>query len=935
MDLTRREFLKMLVAGGAAAAFDVSLAQETGEGVGVTRWRRVFARAAKSYAHYSLCNLCALHCMARVIRDERDNVYLAGGHPQHPYCGYQKVGPPDVAAFYLSLCHRPLTALEAEKSGLLPRAPVKIEGGREEALEMGDAVSRAAALIGSGGRMAAIGGSGLSNEGCYLARRLLFGLGVAYVDTISRRIMGPTTSAFLATLGRPGATNPITDLINTSSILVIGADPATEMPVLTRWLFEAQSGSDARFVVVDSRQTGTAARAEAFIQVRPGTESALVLGLISEALRRNTFVPSYLNKNTDISFLIHDAFRTVADADGVFSGFKDGRYDRTSWRYIYDLAGRVIRDEKLKHPRVLLSVLRKHFSIYEWSSVCRVCGISRAQFEDVFDAFVDRCASSSQSGVVLFGSGVTARSNGTQTVRALLLLQILLGNLGLPGGGLLPVVPHGNAQGACDLGFLAGYLPGYLPAPLPAETKSAYIERCSSIPCYSRQRLERFLEAFLNDLFGKSDEEAFGLLPRASVEETTVYGIVQSAAAGEFDGIILLGEDPSEAVGGLWLEALQRLKWVVVFDWRKPWWASHSKALIIHIPARPFWETVGTFTNISRTIQWTSAPEGWATQRPTDVQFIRSLVSALGERGNLSRIRWDRLETPADVMHTLSGLRGKTPVPHTRAVTKDTRAYCWLYAGFEAGVANPNYQDTSGMALYPQLGWAWPDNVRVAFNRAGTDTKGKPYLIITRGEEPRVLVERKGDRWVGQDVVDGLEPPDKGGFATESGLARIFTPELASGPLPTYYEEPLLPFENIFAPAVRTVPVMVRRPETEGVGKAGVVATLFLPCGRLPFLGLRTEISRRVSGGEFVEIDEETAAELGIKDGEKVFLKGPVGGVEVRVVLTRRLRRWVSGGIAVGSVAIPVDIVAKLWPLAQETDGMAAAEVGSLTLERR
>ena len=934
MGLTRREFLKLMLAGGAAATFDITFAQDDTEQK-PTRWQKVFRRAAKSFSHWSLCNLCAMHCVARVIRDENDNVYLAGGHPQHPYCGFRKVGPADVAAFYISLCHRPLSAIEAESEGLLPTTPLKIEGGTEQQIDLNQAIGQVASLLGSAGKMAAIGGSGLSNEGCYLARRLLFGIGIAHVDTISRRVMGPTTAAFLATFGRPGATNPPTDITNTSSILVVGADPASEMPVLARWLFEAMETNEAKLVVVDSRQTGTAARAQAFVQVRPGTEGALALGLIAEALKKKMIVSSYLKKNTDISFLIHDAFRTVADADGVFSGLKNGRYEKDSWRYIHDFLGRVVRDPKLRHPRVLLSVLRKHFSLYDWSAVCRTCGISRAQFYAVFDAFVDLSSSPSRSGVVVYGSGITARSNATQSVRALALLQLLLGNIGVPGGGLIPVVPHGNAQGACDLGFLAGYLPGYLPSPLPGESMGEYIERCASLPRYTKEQVQNYLSAFLNDLFGKADEEAFGMLPRAKPQECTVYSIVQAAIAGQIEGIILLGEDPTEAVGGLWLEALERLRWVVVYDWKKPWWAKQSKATVIYIPSRPFWESVGTYTNIFRTIQWTSPPEGWATQRPTDIQFFNALASSLKEKGNLPRMKWQQLELPRDVLHVLSGLQGEKPLPHTHAVKKETRAYCWLYAGCESGVANPSYQDASGIGLYPQLGWCWPNNVRVAFNRAGTDEKGKPYVVPIRGGEARVLLKAEGKQWAGRDVVDGPETPEKGGFATADGLARIFNPELETGPLPTFYEEPLMPFENIFSPAVRTVPVLLQKPETPAASKTGVIATLFMPVGRLPFVGLETEISRRVSGGEFMEIDEETAAELGIKEGDKLRLKGPAGEVEAKAVVTRRLRRWMSGGIVAGSAAIPVDLAARLWPLFHEVDGLTAPEIGFVTVERR
>ncbi|MCX7703785.1 MAG: molybdopterin-dependent oxidoreductase, partial [Planctomycetota bacterium] len=936
MKISRREFLKGI--GTAAASFATLGVSKTAFGmeekVLPPRFAKAAAKMKEGICDEIPCSLCSVGCglRMRIIGNVPANVEGATQHPINKPFLWNSGAPG-----YRSLCGKPFHLVEAMRQGkerILRHAIIRKRGGVFEKAEINYAVTRAATLIkethsakftreDSEGKavnrceaIGFIGGSGLSNEECYAAQKLARGLGLVYIDTVTRSSIAPVNHAFIATFGRPGATNPVTDIVNSGAVLIVGADPATETPMIMRHVFDAVVRNKAKVVVIDSRQSGTAARAHTFAQVRPGTEFAFIMGLINSVLQDGIYVEEYLRHNTDAQFLIAEEFRTVADTDGVLSGYAGGEYDRSSWRYVLRRNGQVERDDRMRRSRVLLQVLKKHFSRYNESAVCRVTGVSRQTFRQVYRDFCEATAKTGVAGVILFGKGLTARSTGTQAVRALSILQLLLGNIGVSGGGLIPVVSEGNAQGASDFGLLFEFLPGYLPSPTKnLDTFEAYVKshrRISAEPDAFNEwkNLDSYLASYLCDMYGATDlNTAYSYLPKRDPgKDYSVYGMLSAIENGEIEGLLVMGEDPVASLNTeRWLFALSKLKWLVVFDWTMNDTAgffedkrfSSGGPEVILLPATPFVERQGSFTNISRWLQWQKpqAIVATTTERITGLDFLNRLYGLLSSGGTgfdegIRNLNWEKMAM-GDASFVLTMINGldfssgdsvakRKLLRNPRDLKADgstqcaNRFYCGCASAHKWFEGANSIEDPTELGLYHKWGWSWPMNVRVMYNRAGVRREGTPFA--------KPLVTFRGSKWEGQDIVDGpveASPKEVAPFvATPEGVAKLFAPDLLDGALPTYYEEPDLPFTNHFSPAYRTAPLLLIREGDSLFGErqenAKLVVAVKFSLGehlgggsltrRLPFFA-------RFLREFFVEVDSETAQELGITNGSKVRLR--------------------------------------------------------------
>jgi len=1025
MKISRREFLKGLGAAAASAAtmqFGKRLLADE-EKTPPARFS-IGAEKLKSTCEEIPCSLCSVGCGLR-MRVSEGMLLQVEGATEHPINGTSFLaGRPA----FRSLCGKPFHIVKAmyvpaEERAKVLRGPVKkaptIGAGRLlrsafirkggssdwQQTSIQNAISRAAELIKSthsarfeeyddeGRRVnrceaiGFVGGSGLSNEECYAVQKILRGLGLVYIDSVIRDSLAPAIHALKATFGRPGATNPIPDIANAEAVLIVGADPATEAPVMMRYVFESTMLRRAKVICIDSRHTGTAARSHIHAAVRPGTELALILGMINYVLENGEYTEEFIRENTDAQFLIADEFRTVSDTDGVFSGLGEGGYDRSSWRYILRRDGTIDRDDRMAYPRALLKVMKKHFRRYSESAVCRVTGLSRQTFTQVCEKFCSATSTTGSPGVILFGRGLTARSTGTQAVRALAILQLLLGNIGRSGGGLIPVVAEGNAQGAADFGLLYEFLPGYLPAPTAdLHSFNDYISRHrkeSREPCAFNEwaRIDSYLASYLCDMFGDTDREtAYSYLPKLDPKKDySVHGLLSAIEDGKVEGLIVMGEDPAAELNTeRWLNALSKLKWLVVFNWMENDTAeffkekrfSSSGTEVVLIPATPFIEREGSFTNITRWLQWQKSRTLFpaAGERINGLEFLNTLYSSLAAGGTgfdagISALNWEEkaMRDPQFVITMINGLDFKSGTSVARrkrlrnrfALKADGSTQCanHLYCGcttrgkwFE-GINS--ITDRSGLGLYHDWGWSWPDNVRVMFNRACVKRDGTPFA--------EALVTFSARKWSGKDIVDGpldKSPKEVAPFiATPDGVARFFTPELADGPLPTFYEEPDLPFTNHFAPKYRNSPVLLRRKgETFGSAAEQTVVVVRFSIGehllggsatrRIPFFS-------KFTSGFFVEVDSETAEALGIKNGSKVRLRNDrfKEGVVLPALVTKRLTRFRREGKVIGTVAVckscaPFGLikdgapVGGLFPLSGDAVSKSASEIAFCTIEK-
>jgi formate dehydrogenase major subunit len=289
--------------------------------------------------------------------------------------------------------------------------------------------------------------------------------------------------------GRGGATSFQQDLQNSDCVLIMGSNMAEAHPVGFRWVMRARERG-AQVIHVDPRFGRTGASADRHVPIRAGTDIAFLGGIIRHLLETESYFKEYVLHYTNASTIINENFRDTEDLDGVFSGFDPEvqTYDRSSWSYDGGevaasagvrehatqafsektgsglLEGEIKRDETLQHPRCVLQLMRKHYARYTPAMVSEICGISEAQFHEVAQALIDN-SGRERTTALCYAVGWTQHSLGVQMIRAGAILQLLLGNIGRPGGGVMALRGHATIQGSSDIPTLYDLLPGYLPMP--------------------------------------------------------------------------------------------------------------------------------------------------------------------------------------------------------------------------------------------------------------------------------------------------------------------------------------------------------------------------------------------------------------------------------------------------------------------------------------
>ncbi len=495
---------------------------------------------------------------------------------------------------------------------------------------------------------------------------------------------------------------------------------------------------------------------------------------------------------TNASFLIDPAFKTATDGGGLFTGLEStGKggvdphvaetYKKESWKYQLDGEGNPKRDLTLRDPSSVFQLMKRHYSRYTPEMVERVCGIPKQKFVQV---------------------------------AALCMLQILLGNIGRPGGGVVALRGHANVQGATDLEVLYHELPGYLPMPLrdAHPDLKTYLEKVTpkggfwvNLPKF----MVSLLKAFYGDAAKAENDYGYQWLPkRASADAYSHQHIFVDMYKGVIKGFLADGQNP--AVGGpnakLARAALGKLDWLVVKDifvtetaefWKAPGAvAKDIKTEVFFLPAAPAAEKDGSLTNTMRLIQWHERavkPPGDVT---SDAEFFVSLAKRLQKMYAGSKKDRDQGFLAASFQY------GDDPKePNMELVLKEINGYatqeitdkdgkvvykpgqalntfahmtddgktaggCWIYTGVTVEgpdgklINKSNLRKPADDKDYLAHGWgfAWPANRRILYNRASADLQGKPWsekkkLVWWDPAAPGQEPDKKG-KWVGLDVPD-------------------------------------------------------------------------------------------------------------------------------------------------------------------------------------
>jgi formate dehydrogenase major subunit len=263
-------------------------------------------------------------------------------------------------------------------------------------------------------------------------------------------------------------TNAWTDIKNTDLVVVMGGNSAEAHPCGFKWVTEAKARRGAKLIVVDPRYTRTASVADLYAPIRQGTDIAFLLGVIRYCIENDKVQWEYTKAYTNASFLVKDGY---GYSDGLFTGYDEEKrdYDRSSWDYVIGEDGFAVTDPTLQHPRCVWNLLKEHVSVYTPEMVERICGTPRDKFLRVAQMIAE-CSSPTKTMTSMYALGWTQHSHGAQNIRAMAMLQLILGNIGVRGGGMNALRGHSNIQGLTDLGLMSHLLTGYLNMPTEEET---------------------------------------------------------------------------------------------------------------------------------------------------------------------------------------------------------------------------------------------------------------------------------------------------------------------------------------------------------------------------------------------------------------------------------------------------------------------------------
>lgn len=757
------------------------------------------------------------------------------------------------------------------------------------------------------------------------------------------------------------------DFQNSDVIVFMGSNAAENHPIAMKWFLRGKQ-KGAKVIVIDPRYTRTASKADMWVPFRSGTDIAVLGGLIRYAIENNRFHKEYVARYTNAPLLLDPNFQFE---DGLFSGWnpETKRYDQSTWKFQTGPDGLPLRDETLQHPQSVFQHLRRLFAGYTPEKVSEVSGIPVAAFNQIAE-IITGTGTAGKAAVFAYAMGWTQHTKGTQNIRTAAILQMLLGNIGVPGGGIAALRGHANVQGATDLAVLYHDLPGYLGQPSEAHpTLQAFLEKTTPKSGYWVNKPKFFvslLKAWYGDAATAANDYAYDYLPKMGSEIYSHYDIFQAMLQDKVKGLFVFGQNP--AVGSANAkkvpQAMKKLDWLAVVDLfdneTSEFWhmfGNDPKQVateVFLLPAAGPLEKEGSFTNSHRLIQWKHqaiAPlgearsDGWyAYQIGLRLKKLYAGSTAAKDRPILD-MTWD-YEHPTnphdiDALKVLAEINGYDYKTGKRLSSfgqlKDdgsTACGCWIYTGVytedenradKRQVTAPNREDGWAEAqadgkvdyMHHNWGFAWPLNRRVIYNRASADPQGRPWSKV-----PLVWYDQAQEKWVGVDVPDmlGIKP---GGVNAATGVAFdtpfIMKPwglggifgALKDGPFPAHYE----PVES---------PVLNVLHKQQSVPTARMFQSDFDQYGnpdQFPYVVTTYRLTEHLTSGvmtrnlpwlaeafaqPFVEISRELAQEKGIHNGDWVEVASARGTVKVQALVTGRLKPLRLGNRIVHEIGLPI-----------------------------
>ena len=660
-------------------------------------------------------------------------------------------------------------------------------------------------------------------------------------------------------------TNTWMDIKSADVIVIMGGNAAEAHPCGFKWVTEAKAHNKAKLIVIDPRFTRSAALADFYCPIRQGTDIAFLSGVINFMLSNDKIQHEYVKTFTNAAFLLKDGFTYE---DGLFSGYDEEKrdYDKSTWEYQIGPDGFAVVDETMQDPRCVFQVLKAHVAQYTPELVERITGSPKDKFLKVCE-YMASTSTPDRSMTSMYALGWTHHSKGAQNIRTMAIIQLLLGNIGVRGGGMNALRGHSNIQGLTDIGLLSNTMPGYLSLPLEKEVDyPTYMTKRQFKPTRPGQtsywqNYGKFFVSLQKAMFGKAatagNSYAYDWLPKLDVPQYDLIRAIELMNQDKMTGYICQGFNPlmSAPDKNKTHAGLSKLKFLVVMDPLQTetarFWENHGdfnesepksiQTEVFELPTTCFAEDEGSLTNSTRWLQWHSPAQDPPYECRSDIEIMAGIYMRMKalyttEGGAfpdpILNLTWPyqvpHSPTPDELAREVNGYAiENVPDPtdptktlltagkqvDTFAQLRDdgtTASGCWIYAGSytEAGnmMARRSTSDPGEAGIAPKWAWAWPVNRRILYNRASADKNGKAW------SEKKKLIEWNGKMWTGFDVPDygPTTPPEKsvGPFImNDEGVARIFTRALMrDGPLPVHYEPFESPVVNLIAPKIQGNP---------------------------------------------------------------------------------------------------------------------------------
>ena len=759
-------------------------------------------------------------------------------------------------------------------------------------------------------------------------------------------------------------TNHWIDIKNADVVLIIGSNAAEHHPVSFKWIMRAKDNG-AALIHVDPKFSRTSARCDYHVPLRSGTDIAFLGSMVNYILESNSYFHDYVVNYTNASFIVGKGYDFK---DGLFSGYdaKARKYDQSKWGFEKGPDGAPLRDATLKHERCVFNLMKKHYSRYTLKNVSDITGVSEENLLKVYKQF---CATGKpdKAGTILYALGWTQHTVGVQNIRCSTLVQLLLGNIGVAGGGINALRGEPNVQGSTDHALLYHVLPGYIGLPLAPWQTLAQFNKANTpvtkIPNSANWwgNRPKYFASLLKGWYGEEakpeNDFCYGLLPKGEPGADYSYMYVMDKMyQGKIKGGFVFGVNPMNSFPNTnkMRKALDNLDWMVCAElhnsettdnWHRPGVdPKKMKTEVFLLPSAHRVEKAGTISNSGRWLLWFDKavePAGearnFADMFVPLINKLRELYKAEGGKlpEALLKMNWPEKYDASDWAKRINGFFWKDTVVNGKTYKRgqlvpafgnlqadgSTSSLNWLYTGSyteDEGNKSKRRAPTqtpmqAAIGLYPNWSWCWPVNRRILYNRASVDLNGKPY------NPKKAVIEWDGKKWVG-DVPDGPWAPQadtKNGklayIMTTDGYAQLYGPGRLDGPFPEHYEPAETPVaQHPFSKQLSSPVYKFHTSDMDKLAKAAdpkypIVLTTYSMtehwCG-----GGETRNVPNLLEAEpqlYVEMSPELAKEKGIANGDGVIVESARGRVEAIAMVTVRIRPFKVMGKTVHLIGMP------------------------------